>query len=166
MIIDEEYGLPFVSITIVFRGKELELKKILLDTGSASTLLNADLVRAVDIVPEENDIVETIRGVGGIEYVYTKTLDGIKFDGQLLPHFQVEIGSMDYGLNMDGILGYDFMQRADLIIDIRQKSAVIRNDERYAADGPLCCRPNRHTAPKLSPPTPAFACAGRRLPRS
>lgn len=77
MKINEEYGLPFVSVTIVFKSKVLELTKVLLDTGSASTLFNADLVREIGIVPEENDIVDTIRGVGGIEYVYTKQLDAI-----------------------------------------------------------------------------------------
>ncbi|WP_232229099.1 pepsin/retropepsin-like aspartic protease family protein [Paenibacillus zanthoxyli] len=66
MNITEEYGLPFVRIVIAFRGKELELNKMLLDTGSASTLFNADLVREIGIVPEENDVVDTIRGVGGV----------------------------------------------------------------------------------------------------
>lgn len=27
------------------------------------------------MVPEENDIVDMIRGVGGVEYVYAKNLD-------------------------------------------------------------------------------------------
>lgn len=81
MNITEEYGLPFVSLTIVYKGKKLELQKVLLDTGSASTLFNADLVRDIGVVPEENDVVDTIRGVGGIEYVYTKYLDAIEFDG-------------------------------------------------------------------------------------
>lgn len=39
MNITEIYGLPFVSMTVMFRGRELNLKKVLLDTGSASTLL-------------------------------------------------------------------------------------------------------------------------------
>lgn len=39
MNITEYYGLPFISMTIIFRGKELTLEKVLLDTGSASTLL-------------------------------------------------------------------------------------------------------------------------------
>lgn len=33
-----------------------------------------------------------------MEYVYTKFLDAIHLDGQSISQFQVEIGSMDYGL--------------------------------------------------------------------
>ncbi|MBP2119305.1 hypothetical protein J2Z45_002898 [Cohnella lubricantis] len=114
--------MPFVPVTIHFRGRTLELGKVLLDTGSASTLIKADIVGEIGIVPEEDDIVDTIRGVGGIEYVYTKTLDGIELDGQLVPGFQVEIGSMEYGLEMDGILGYDFMKSAGLVIDAKRQT--------------------------------------------
>ncbi|MCP1309986.1 retropepsin-like aspartic protease [Paenibacillus tyrfis] len=125
MNITEEYGLPFVSLTIVYKGKKLELQKVLLDTGSASTLFNADLVRDIGVVPEENDVVDTIRGVGGIEYVYTKYLDAIEFDGITIEQFQVEIGSMDYGIEIEGIIGFDFMKAAGLIIDT--KSMIVNS---------------------------------------
>ncbi|WP_088833647.1 retropepsin-like aspartic protease [Paenibacillus tyrfis] len=125
MNIAEEYGLPFISLTIIYKGKELELQKVLLDTGSASTLFNADLVRDIGVVPEENDVVDTIRGVGGVEYVYTKYLDAIKFDGISVEQFQVEIGSMDYGIEIEGIIGFDFMRAAGLIIDT--KSMIVNS---------------------------------------
>lgn len=118
----EEYGLPFVPVKNHYRGRVLELRKMLLDTGSASTLLKADIVGDIGIVPEGNDMVDTIRGMGGIEYVYTKTLNGIELDGQLVTSFRVEIGSMEYGLEIDGILGYDFMKVAGLIIDTRRQT--------------------------------------------
>ncbi|MBO9604820.1 MAG: aspartyl protease family protein [Paenibacillaceae bacterium] len=121
MTFSEEYGLPFVPIGIHYRDQVLELRKVLLDTGSASTLLKADIVSVIGIVPEGNDVVDTIRGVGGIEYVYAKTLDGVELNGHLVPGFQVEIGSMDYGFEMDGILGYDFMKTAGLVIDTRRQ---------------------------------------------
>lgn len=108
MNITESYGLPFVSMTVVFRGRELKLEKVLLDTGSASTLLNADIVQEIGMVPEGNDIVDIIRGVGGVEYVYTKYLDSIIVDEAILKDFQVEIGNMDYGMEIDGILGFNF----------------------------------------------------------
>lgn len=67
MKLTEHYGLPFVSITILFRGRELTLDKVLLDTGSASTLLNSEIVQEIGIVPEENDTVaETVLVVSNI----------------------------------------------------------------------------------------------------
>lgn len=117
MKISEIYGLPFISIKLEFRGELLQLEKVLLDTGSASTLLNADAVREVGMVPEEDDLVEIIRGVGGIEYVYTKSLDSITVDGTTINEFQVEIGNMDYGLEIDGILGFNFMKQTGVVIN-------------------------------------------------
>lgn len=119
MNIIEQHGLPFISVTIVYKGKKLRMDKVLLDTGSASTLFHADLVRSIGVVPEGNDVVDTIRGVGGVEYVYTKILDAIHFDGAVIEEFQVEVGSMDYGLEIDGIIGYDFMKATGVLIDIQ-----------------------------------------------
>lgn len=45
MNITEIYGLSIVSITDVFRGRELKLEKVLIDTVSANILLNTDIVR-------------------------------------------------------------------------------------------------------------------------
>lgn len=118
MNIVEIYRLPFISITVVFRGKELKLEKVLLDTGSVSTLLNADIVQEIGMVPEENDEVDIIRGVGGVEYVYTKYLDSIIVGEAILKDFQVEIGNMDYGMEIDGILGFNFLKQAAALIDV------------------------------------------------
>ncbi|GAA3410794.1 hypothetical protein ACFFNY_20885 [Paenibacillus hodogayensis] len=43
--------MPFIPVTIHFRGRTLELVKVLLDTGSASALLKADIVGEIGIVP-------------------------------------------------------------------------------------------------------------------
>lgn len=118
MNIQEKHGLPFVEVTIVFRGKSLKLKNVLLDTGSASTIFKADLVSEIGAIPEGDDIVDTIRGVGGIEYVYTKLLDSVHFDDVIIKEFQVEIGSMDYGMDIEGIIGFDFMKKAGVTIEI------------------------------------------------
>ncbi|ALP36547.1 hypothetical protein ASL14_10615 [Paenibacillus sp. IHB B 3084] len=119
MNITEIYELPFVKVNVTFRGEELTLSKMLLDTGSASTLLNADIVREIGMVPEGNDDVDIIRGVGGVEYVYTKFLDSITLEESTLKNFQVEIGSMDYGMQIDGILGFNFLKLVGAIIDAK-----------------------------------------------
>ncbi|OKP87047.1 hypothetical protein A3844_11155 [Paenibacillus helianthi] len=118
MNIGESYGLPFVSMIVVYRGKEIKLEKVLLDTGSASTLLNADVVQEIGMIPEGNDEVDIIRGVGGVEYVYTKYLDSITVGESTHKDFQVEIGNMDYGMEIDGILGFNFLKLAGAVIDV------------------------------------------------
>jgi predicted aspartyl protease len=125
MKITECYGLPFVTIAIEFRGQRLKLDNVLIDTGSASTLLNADIVRDIGIIPEMDDIVETIRGVGGVEYVYTKIINSIAFGETVTKDFQVEIGSMQYGLEMNGIIGFNLLKLVGAKIDVDAMEVIV-----------------------------------------
>ncbi|NQX69666.1 retropepsin-like domain-containing protein [Paenibacillus alba] len=124
------YGLPFVTVTIQFRGKRLTLQKVLLDTGSAGTIFNSDVVGVIGVIPESEDVVDTIRGVGGVEYVYTKNFDAIYLDRVCLDNFQVEVGNMDYGMEIEGILGFDFIQTANLIIDTVRMEVYSENQKK------------------------------------
>jgi hypothetical protein len=119
MIIEVKHGLPFVEVTIRYRGSELLLERVLLDTGSAGTIFNANLVGTISVFPEGNDVVDTIRGVGGVEYVYSKYFESIHFGDVSLENFQVEIGNMDYGMEINGIIGFDFISAANLLIDTK-----------------------------------------------
>ncbi|MEK4076066.1 hypothetical protein MHI01_19620 [Paenibacillus sp. FSL M7-0656] len=38
-------------------------------------------------------------------------------DGTAINDFQVEIGNMDYGLEIDGILGFNFMKQTGVVIN-------------------------------------------------
>jgi hypothetical protein len=59
-------GLPYVTVTLLYRGQQLDLANVLLDTGSAGTLFAADQVLAVGLQYEADDLVQRIRGVGGL----------------------------------------------------------------------------------------------------
>jgi hypothetical protein len=49
MIIDVRHGLPFIEVTICFRGEELHLKNVLLDTGSAGTIFSAMQLMSLEL---------------------------------------------------------------------------------------------------------------------
>jgi hypothetical protein len=115
-----KYGLPFVAVTICYRDKVLLLERVLLDTGSAGTIFNADVVGEIDVQVEPGDFLNKIRGVGGVEVVYSKLFDFVRVGEALLEGFEVEIGEMNYGMQIDGILGFDFIQAANLIIDSKE----------------------------------------------
>ncbi|MFC5700703.1 hypothetical protein ACFPVX_05390 [Cohnella faecalis] len=46
-----------------------------------------------------------------------KTLNSLKIEDIQLDHFEIEVGEMNYGLEINGILGFDFMRIAGIIID-------------------------------------------------
>ncbi|MCT8138518.1 retropepsin-like domain-containing protein [Anaerobacillus sp. CMMVII] len=119
--------LPFIEATVTFRGQSLKLENVLIDTGSAGTIFNVNKLEEIGIKPEANDVTQTIQGVGGLEFVYTKNIDEISINDEILiQNFHVELGSMDYGLEIDGIIGFDFMKEVGLIIDLKQFNISIK----------------------------------------
>jgi predicted aspartyl protease len=110
--------LAFTRLTITYRGATIGIDHVLIDTGSASTILAAREVAALGIVPEMDDIVYTIRGVGGSEAVFTRRVDRVTVADHALPDFEVEVGGMNYGFELNGILGMDFLTQAGAIINL------------------------------------------------
>ncbi|MBE1553913.1 hypothetical protein [Sporosarcina limicola] len=176
--INEISGLPFVQVTVIFKGRSLHLNRVLIDTGSARTIFNVNSgstpkhvldfsttetlslhsskigcllllstvestkyryflysfscqeqtlvlslnsLEEINIRPEANDVTHTIYGIGGTEFVYSKHIDQIYLTRDIsISNFLVELGSMDYGLEIDGIIGYDFMKEIGVVIDLHK----------------------------------------------
>jgi hypothetical protein len=114
-------NLPFVKLKIIHNDKELILKNVLIDTGSAKSILKENLVEKIDIKPEPEDILGSIRGVGGTEFVYIKQIDLLYLNNTCVRNFKVDIGEMDYGFDIDGILGMDFLLKINAIIDLKNR---------------------------------------------
>ncbi|WCN36803.1 retropepsin-like aspartic protease [Aneurinibacillus uraniidurans] len=118
-----KYDLPFVEATVTFHGQTIKCENVLLDTGSAGTIFKVDKLIEIGVKPEPNDMTHTIYGIGGAEFVYSKTIDAIRIGDAKLRNFEIEIGAMDYGLKLDGIIGFDFMRELGLVIDIKSMKA-------------------------------------------
>src|SRR5262249_27281328 len=88
------------------------------DTGSARTILSADALAVLGIGPEPNDVLRTMRGVGGSETVFTRRLDRVTVDGRGVDAFEGPVGGGDYGFLITGILGMDFLVETQATIDL------------------------------------------------
>ncbi len=111
-------GLPYIAVTLLYRGQQLDLEKVLLDTGSAGTLFAADQVLGIGLQYEADDPVQRIHGVGGGEFVFVKRIDRLAVGELLVSDFAVEVGAMDYGFAIDGIVGMDFLMQVGAVIDL------------------------------------------------
>jgi hypothetical protein len=100
-----KYGLPFTAIALIHKDKTLSFDNFLIDTGSASTIIAAETAVKFGLGPEPLDAIRKIRGVGGAEYVYEKRIDKIQLGTIELTNFKIQIGDMDYGFDIDGIIG-------------------------------------------------------------
>jgi predicted aspartyl protease len=115
-----KYGLPFITATLTYCQLEIEVSDVLIDTGSARTTFAADVVAQIGLVPEPEDTLLTVRGVGGAEVVFTRVVDRVQVGNRAVEQFEVEIGGMDYGFEINGILGMDFLTRTGTVINLNQ----------------------------------------------
>lgn len=116
--LDYKYGLPFCQVTLIYKGKSMSLDNVLIDTGSAGSVFKMDKVDELGITIEDDDTIDTISGVGGVEFVYNKNISGISIGDLDVRDFTIEVGVMDYGFEINGIIGMDFMRGVGAIIDL------------------------------------------------
>ncbi|CUS04035.2 conserved protein of unknown function [Candidatus Promineifilum breve] len=114
--------LPFISIFLSYAGQATEIYDVLIDTGSVSTVLAADVVATLGITPAPTDELRILRGVGGTEAVFSRIVDFLRIGDFGIPNFEIEIGGMDYGFAINGILGMDFLTQVGAIIDLNTLS--------------------------------------------
>jgi Aspartyl protease len=112
-------GLLLISVSVLHNNQTLKLERVLVDTGLATTLFSAEKLLEIGVTYELEDSLSTVRGVGGSETVFGKQLQEIHLDGKEVKGFKVQVGAMDYGFSLDGILGLDFLMQTNALIDLR-----------------------------------------------
>jgi hypothetical protein len=112
-------NLLFIAVRVSYRGAEIEIPNVLVDTGSASTILAADMLAMIGVVPEPQDTLVKLYGVGGTESVFARRMDRLQVGDQALGSFEINVGAMDHGFEINGILGTDFLVAAGAVINLR-----------------------------------------------
>lgn len=123
-----EGGLLFTTGRLAYAGRVVELPNLLVDTGSAASVFSADALFDVGLVPRPDDQLRRIRGVGGTEFVFTRRIDRLDVGGLSVAEFEIEVGALDFGFRMDGLVGLDFLAASRAVLDLgrmglRQDSA-------------------------------------------
>ncbi len=115
-------GLPFISVTLDYQEKRLEINNVLIDTGSVSSVFNADDLMNLGLTYEPNDRIRQLIGIGGTEFVFTKQVSKLSVGHLSVDNFEIELGAMNYGFMINGMLGMDFFRQAGAIIDLKHLS--------------------------------------------
>jgi len=124
MNLELKYGLPFTTVELTHKFKTVSFDNFLVDTGSASTIIAAEIAVELGLGPEPLDVIRKIRGIGGSEYVYEKQIDKIKLGTRTATNFKIQIGDMNYGIDISGILGMDFLIKSKVVIDLENMILV------------------------------------------
>jgi predicted aspartyl protease len=113
-------GLPFIDLTITLGNKTLLVKNVLIDTGSAGTCFNADDVAEIGIKLTPECKLKNLTGIGGTEWVFETKVNKINIENIAINDFKIEVGELDYGFGISGILGCDFMRKVKLKLDFEK----------------------------------------------
>lgn len=65
--------------------------------------------------------------LGWSRVVYSKHFDFVKAGEVSLSAFEVEIGDRNYGMEIDGIPGFDFIRLSGLVIDSRGLTVLAKD---------------------------------------
>ncbi len=122
-----KYDLPFLDIFVKHNAKEVKVSNVLLDTGSAKSILSVDILGTIGISPESNDTLRKVRGIGGIEIVFMKCIETLSVEDFILNDFSIQVGAMNYGFDINGILGMDFLKISKAVIDIDNNELTFRD---------------------------------------
>lgn len=115
-------GLPIVSVSLTYKGKTMCLHDVLLDTGCSTTIFDTDEVEEIGlIIDRKYGRPRRMYGVGGeSELCYEQIVTDIKINDYFFNSFQIQLGITKETYGFNGILGVDFMNESNIIIDFNE----------------------------------------------
>lgn len=109
-----EHGLILCSLDIMIDKKGLFLENVLVDTGSATTLINSNHIEL-----DGSETISKAYGVGGYETILKKKITCFEINGLTINDFRISLGEMDYGIELDCILGLDILHKLGACINLK-----------------------------------------------
>ena len=113
-------GMPFISAAIETKEQRLEFERVLIDTGSGACVFRTDDFEKIGIRHELEDKLNKMRGIGGYEYVIEKSVEKLEVGELSASPFTIQLGALDYGMQIDGIIGMDFLLKTGAKIDFEK----------------------------------------------
>lgn len=86
------------------------------------------LLKKLYKIPEPTDIINSVQGIGGSETVIEKKIDAIEIDNVLASDFCIQIGTMNYGIEIDAIIGLDLLTACETIMDLNDYILTANKD--------------------------------------
>jgi predicted aspartyl protease len=114
-----ENGLLLTQAQIVHNNQNIEFKRVLVDTGSTGTVFSRRQLRACGLDVHISDTYSRILGIGGAEGVFLKCFDAVLCGQFRIEKFLGQVSFMDYGVELDAILGLDFLCAVGAILDLK-----------------------------------------------
>lgn len=127
MKFDWKNGLIWISFELDYEGSKYEIENCIVDTGSATSAVDIDLV---DFNFQKDAVITRLFGIGGgTQEVITQTVDSIRIDDYQISNIELEFGNIYSNIGINGFIGNDllglFVVKIDysqLIIDFKKET--------------------------------------------
>lgn len=120
MKLEYKSGLLFVDMNIGYKGNNVLLNNVVVDTGAAHTIINPDSVFELGIKAEADDEFITMYGVGGEHYSYRKNVNAISLGRNCLENIKIDFGLIDENGYINGLLGLDVLLKLGITINLKE----------------------------------------------
>ncbi len=114
----EHDGLIFIPITLGYNSKIYQITDCILDTGSAGTIIDIDLIPFNPKIPAT---LKRLHGIGGHQDVVAQHVDFIKIENCSLENILVEFGEIQNSYGIKGILGTNLLRFMNISLNFSQQ---------------------------------------------
>ena len=124
MKFDYKNGLIWISLIIEYDGKEIQIDNCILDTGSATTAIDIELI---DFNYKKPSTVKRLKGIGGgTQEVIGQEVAKIIIDDGQIAYVEVEFGDIQADLGINGFVGTDILKYFDIGIKFSSKKIILK----------------------------------------
>jgi len=111
-------GLIWVDIELEYNGKKYHIENCIVDTGSASTAIDIDLIEF-----DYNRItqIKKLSGIGGIEEVMSQKVESLILGDIEIKNLQIEFGSLQNSYGINGFIGTNILSQFEVNIDFSKQ---------------------------------------------
>ncbi|ETT76120.1 hypothetical protein C173_06892 [Paenibacillus sp. FSL R7-277] len=106
------------DISVCYQGRTLQIKDIIIDTGSSRTVFSPDVLEEIGVTYENGDPVYEAYGVGGTVPFYTKVMDQIEIDALRIENVEIDVGILPK--SHKGLLGLDILKTYGFTVDMEK----------------------------------------------
>lgn len=117
--IEYKDGLIYTSIKLTHENNTVIVDNVIIDTGAFHTIITTDFLEELGAeFSNEDKLIEATGYGGATSYAVRKGIDGISCGDIELSDFKIDFGEIDPKERVNGLLGLDFLMKAELVLDL------------------------------------------------
>lgn len=117
--IEYKDGLIYTFIKLTHENNTVIVDNVIIDTGAFHTIITTDFLEELGAeFSNEDKLIEATGYGGATSYAVRKEIDGIMCGDIELSNFKIDFGEIDPNERVNGLLGLDFLMKAELVLDL------------------------------------------------